>query len=322
MSLALAFGGAAIGMLAAPHLIAGERLSPIIGILLWSSVLLLRAALAVCVVVALVFLIPATQLFTLLTHWCFHAVIPFFATHLGFSGHSLGDAAVIVPAVVTAASLLSVGVGAWRGARAVSNWLKRSSLGPGPNSSVIVSGSDVVVAAAGFRSPRVVVSAGALLRLDDDELNAGLQHEWGHVVRGHRFVSLLGRACQGLSRFLPGGRRALKELDRHLERDADDYAVRKTGDPLALASAICKAAAGPARPRGPALASLAGEGLPDRLRRLSSPGAGPRRSMNMLSGALAIGLIVASLTLASAVPAIASSGTGQGSPLAAAAHCE
>jgi hypothetical protein len=182
----------------------------------------------------------------------------------------------------------------------------------------------VVVAAAGFRSPRVVVSAGALLRLDDEELNAGLEHEWGHVVRRHRFVSLLGRACQGLSRFLPGGRRALRELDLHLERDADDYAVRRTGDPLALASAICKAAAPPARLRGPALANLAGVGLADRLRRLSGAGTGPRRSMNVLSGALASGLIVAALALALTLPAVASAGIERASTTgpSQAAHCE
>ena len=79
-----------------------------------------------------------------------------------------------------------------------------------------MSGREVIVAAAGIRAPRVVVSAGALTTLDDAELEAGLQHEWGHVLRRHRFLSLLGQGCRAVSRFLPGGERALASLQLHL----------------------------------------------------------------------------------------------------------
>lgn len=299
-------------VLVAPHLLSQQRITPTSGIALWTAVMLLRAAVALAVVVAFIFFVPATELFALLTHWCLHGVIPFLATHLGFDGHSLG-AAVVVPALVMAVSLISVAFGAWRGARGVSRWLRRSSLGPGPASSVIIGGSDVVVAAAGLRAPQVVVSAGALVHLDDAELAAGLEHEWGHVRRRHRFVELAGEFCQALSRPLPGGKLALGSLRFHLERDADDYAVRRTGDPLALASAICKAAAAaPGPAKGPALAALGGSGVPERLRGLIGEHESERsRAGSRLARMLAGVMIVFTLGLVAVTPALASSSFGQ-----------
>jgi len=46
----------------------------------------------------------------------------------------------------------------------------------------------VLVAAAGLRKRRVVVSADALLNLDHEELAAALDDEYGHIVRRHRKV--------------------------------------------------------------------------------------------------------------------------------------
>ncbi|HYN69377.1 MAG TPA: M56 family metallopeptidase [Candidatus Eisenbacteria bacterium] len=307
--LAIAAALALAGLLASPHLMRQSRLAPADGIVLWSAVLGLRAAVAVCLVIVFVLFMPATQLFTLLTHWCFHAVIPFFATHLGFDGHSLGGAAILVPALVMAASLLSVGFGAWRGARAVRRWLRGSVLGPGPEHSVIVGGSEVIVAAAGLRAPQVVVSAGALLNLDDAELRAGLQHEWGHVTRRHRYISLFGQGCRAMSRFLPGGTAALDALQLDLERDADDYAVRRTGDPLALASAICKAATAQVESHGPAFARLGGSGVPERLRLLAHGGRPSiSRTGTRLARSTAAMMAVLALGLAAATPTLASSG--------------
>jgi hypothetical protein len=52
-----------------------------------------------------------------------------------------------------------------------------------------------------------------------------------------------------LGRPVPGTRAALRGLLLSLDRDADEFAVARTGDPLALASAICKVAGGSARRR-------------------------------------------------------------------------
>ncbi|MDQ3729188.1 MAG: M56 family metallopeptidase, partial [Actinomycetota bacterium] len=173
-------------------------------------------------------------------------------------------------------------------------------------------GSEIVVAAAGLRDPTVIVSTGALLRLDDAELNAGLQHEWGHVVRNHRVLSLVAEVCAGAARPLPGTKRALRNLKFHLERDADDYAVRRTGDRLALASAICKAAqAKPVHPSS-ALVSLAGSGISERLRLLACESRpNPSRLMTLGARTLAASLLVSTLGLLAATPTFGAGGVSE-----------
>jgi len=86
----------------------------------------------------------------------------------------------------------------------------------------------------------------ALGVMDEEELEASLAHEVGHVRRRHRPLLFVASVLAALGRLLPGTRSAERELAFNLERDADEYAVRETGDPLALASAICKAAGTPA----------------------------------------------------------------------------
>lgn len=309
-----ALAAAIAAILIVPHLLPQRRLAPWSGIMLWVAVLALRAVVAVSLAMMMVVYLPATELFRAITHWCVHAVLPVIATHLGFDGHRLGDAAILVPALALAASLLWVSFGVWRGARAIRGWLRRSSLGRGPHESLIVAGPDIVVAAAGLRRPRVVVSAGALLQLDDAELAAGVEHERGHIARRHRLIVLAGQLLLAVSRFLPGSIRALDSLQFHLERNADEYAVRRTGDPLALASAICKASidrAGVAP--DPALAGLSGGDAPERLRLLAEP---PGRSPAASAAArlLAAGAAGLTLALALSAPALASSGVDHAGP--------
>ena len=131
----------------------------------------------------------------------------------------------------------------------------------------MVSGADVFVGAAGIWRPRVVVSAGALAMLDDDELRAAIDHEYGHVSRRHRFVLLVAEVCRAFGRFVPGAHHAARELRFHLERDADRWAIARCNRPVALASAICKAAV--ARRDGDlAFATLAGGSVTRRVREL------------------------------------------------------
>jgi len=138
----------------------------------------------------------------------------------------------------------------------VSGLVRRGALGRGPGDSVIIGGPDVLLAAAGISRPRIVVSAGALLVLDDAELAAGIAHERGHIARRHRFVCLYAELCRALGRFLPGTTAAARALTFHLERDADAWALARRNDRYALASAICKAAV--SQRTSPALASLGG----------------------------------------------------------------
>lgn len=294
----------------APHLLSQSRLPARSGIALWLAILALRAVVALSLATIALVVLPATELFRLLTHWCLHGVIPFFTAHLGLDGHRFGDAAILVPSLVIAGFSLSAAFGIWRAIRAARAWLRGNSLGSGPRQSLVVGGSEVLVAAAGLRDPRVVVSTGALLHLDDAELAAGLEHEWGHVANRHRFIALLGHLFYGLSRVLPGGRRALGLLHFQLERDADEYAVRRTGDSLALASAISKVATAKAPVGGPALALLGGGGVPERLRLLLLGNAQrPGRLSRLVARGLALSATVLTLALMASLPVLAAAET-------------
>jgi Zn-dependent protease with chaperone function len=74
--------------------------------------------------------------------------------------------------------------------------LVRQALDRGPRNSLILGGPEVMFAVAGMAHPRVLVSAGALTALDDNELAAGLDHEQAHIAHRHRFVMLLALGCR------------------------------------------------------------------------------------------------------------------------------
>ena len=154
--------------------------------------------------------------------------------------------------------------------------LVRAPLGRGPQGSVIIGGDDVMLAAAGLAHPTLVVSAGALARLDDAELAAAIAHERAHIRRRHRYVLLYAELCRVLGRPLPGTARAVRQLRFHIERDADRSAVRERADRLALASAICKAATGATTRAG--MAALGGDGTAARVRELLQDVAVRRRA--------------------------------------------
>lgn len=285
----------------APYLLPRGNLAPMTGTALWLSVLTLRASLVVLAALIAVFYLPATELFQMLTHWCFHAAVPFITTHLGFSGHGVGDVAALLPGLVIGISAISAIFAVWRTARAMRCWVKRSTLGPGPGESVIIGGQEVVVAAAGIRGAKIVVSTGALTMLDEEELAASLEHERGHIARRHPYLVVAANIVFAVARPLPGSRDALRRLQFCLERDADEYAVDRTRNPIALASAICKAAADSQVP-GPAFATLAGSGAPARLRLLlDRPAAQPspwaeRAARGMIAALVGVVLLVAAIT--------------------------
>lgn len=293
---------------AAPYLLPPRTLAPMTGAVLWLSVLVLRALLVVVGALIVVLYLPATELFQLSTRWCVHAVIPFFATHLGFSGHRLGDAATLVPGLVLGLSLISALFAVWRTVRGVRRWLRRNTLGEGPGQSLIVGGSEVLLAAAGIRDAKVVVSTGALVKLDEDELAAGLEHERGHIAHRHPYLDLAGNIAFAVARVLPGSRDALRRLQFCLERDADEFAIGRIASPIALASAICKAAVDqPESTR--AMAGLAGFGTAARLRLLLDRSkARPSAVAELLGRTLIASLVALVLLTAALTPALAEAG--------------
>ena len=296
--MTLLLAAAVLAGIALPHLLRLDRVLPSTAIALWGSAVALRALSVLFGIAYLVFVFPATAAFNAVTHWCWHTIVPLLATHLGLDGHRLGDAAVVIASFAVAASVLSVGVGLVKAGRSVRRLLAHASVGVGPQQSVIVGGSGVLLAAAGITRPKVVVSAGALAVLDDEELAAGLDHERGHIARRHRFVLLLAELCRGIGRFLPGTRHAVAQLVFHIERDADHWALGRRHDHLALASAICKAATLGTR-SSPVLATLGGSAVRARLDQLMDGSADRAAALTSRSiRCAAVGLVALTLTLA------------------------
>jgi Zn-dependent protease with chaperone function len=306
-----------------PHLLRLRRVAPVTATVLWLTSLALRALTGFVAVTFLLFVLPRTDVFESLTHWCLHTVLPGLAAELDVEGHGMGDVSLFVPGIVLALSLLIACVRTARDAGAARRLVDSHVLGPGPGGSIIVSGPEVAFAVAGLARPRIVVSAGALASLDDAELAAGLDHERGHIARHHRFVVLLTAALSALGWVVPGTRRAAREIRFHLERDADLWALDQRNDRLALASVICKAATSAHPPGSAALARLGETGVRERLGLLLEDQPRPsglpsRAALN----ALAAAMVAFTVLLAAALPAAAVAGARADAHEAHHAHCD
>jgi Peptidase family M48 len=290
-----------------PHVLRLQRVPPTTAIVLWLSGLALRALAAVLAAIYVLYFLPRTGLFVELSHWC--GRLPVMGHQLNAEGHTVADIALHLPGIALVASLLYDSARTAREVRAARR-LVRQAVGRGPRNSLILGGPQVTFAVAGLAHPRVLVSAGALTTLDDDELTAGLDHEQAHIARRHRFVMLFALGCRALGRAIPGCDRSVRELVFHLERDADRWALRRHDDRLALASVICKSADVPTLPR--ALSNLGSVGAPERLRQLidDPPAPGVARLSRAGLRALATLMLLCTLVLAATVPAAAVAGAG------------
>jgi Zn-dependent protease with chaperone function len=307
-----ALASLAVVTVALPHVVRLDNARPATAAILWTAALTLRALTAVSVALFLVLVSPETTAFKVLTHWCEHSVLPFLGVHVDVHGHTMGAAAVLAPAALIAVSLGAALVATFRAARAVAATVRCWSLGAGPQGSVIIGGLDVVLAAAGLLHPRIVISAGALAVLDDDELAAGLAHEKGHIARRHHLLLTYAECCRAVARMLPGTRRAVSEFRFQLERDADEWALRRDHDPRALASAICKAATTRAAAE-PAMVTLGGGAIDRRLDELLRNGPRPTGSLRRrLVDSAAVLIVCVTLTSLVVIPAEAlAGGVGQ-----------
>ena len=241
------FGLVLTAAIATPHLLPLQRVTPIWAATTWLATLALRALLAVVAALFVFVHLPQTGLFEVLTHLCLHQVLPVLGTELGVSEHPVAHAAELLPAAVLVSSLIWLVFALTRSRIALARLLRRA-IGEGPGGSTVVRDPGLLVAATRLGRRRIVVSDAALRAMDAQELEASLAHENGHLMRRHRPILLAGSVLAAVARLLPGTDAARRELHFHLERDADEYAVACTRDPLALASAICKAAT--TAPRG------------------------------------------------------------------------
>jgi hypothetical protein len=218
----------------------------------------MRALLWLCISLLALFVLPATAVFGSLFGWCIDWQVPV-EGHVHIPGSAVGLVVCGVPALLMFGGVLHVLVQIRRAARAVGRAVSVGEVGPGPEGSTLIESSRVLLAAAGILRPRILLSTAALSALDSHELAAGIAHERAHISRRHRYVLIAANLCRGASWCLPGGRHALDQLAFQLERDADEAALARGDDRLALASAICKAALPHTGP-SPSLSALAGKG--------------------------------------------------------------
>ncbi len=89
--------------------------------------------------------------------------------------------------------------------------------------------------------PRIVVSAGTLELLGDEQLGAVLAHERGHARGRHGIVMLPFASMDTLLRWMPYVRHARTEVAALLEMAADDFAAKES-HPRHLAGALVEMA--------------------------------------------------------------------------------
>ena len=235
----------AAGAVCVPHALPLHRVAPRTAASVWLLALWLRALVMIASAIFFFVYLPQTHLFEEVARWCLHNVIPMLSGHHGFSGHPLAHLAVLLPGLMLAASVLWMLAGLVRAWVVLRLHLARRALGMGPEGATVVDDDAILVAVTRLGRAQILISRAALGAMDEAELAASLAHEQGHLQRRHRPVLLLGALLAALARPLPGTRAAQRGLVFNLERDADEYAVERTRDPLALASAIGKTASTP-----------------------------------------------------------------------------
>lgn len=112
--------------------------------------------------------------------------------------------------------------------------------------------------ATGFVRTRVVVSTGLVDTLTDEELEAVLAHEEGHVVRRDNLVILIANAAAMAFALVPGVRGCYAGLRRNQELAADLFARERVGDGLVVASSLHKFARLMLKPKSTSLGAAAG----------------------------------------------------------------
>jgi len=151
--------------------------------------------------------------------------------------------------------------------------------------------------AGGLWRPAVVLSTWLLEHLDPEELAAVFAHELVHVSRRDYLTRWAARVLRDATVYLPSAWYALAVVEMDEELHADAEAVKLTGRPLAMASALGKVWAGAlTSPRPLVLAGLpnyAGNSqalLEERLSRLMD-GKVEQKSSAMVRGLAGLGIL-------------------------------
>ena len=152
----------------------------------------------------------------------------------------------------------------------------------------VINHAKPLVYCVGGRRRGVVLTTGAIVALDPDELSAVLAHERAHLRQRHMQLVILADGLRCGLGWIPGVRAASDEIAELVELCADD-AARQATDGRTVASALLTLAAGP-MPLG-ALGASTGV-TRARLSRLLDPPAAPRQPVVAVSGAILSSLAV------------------------------
>lgn len=158
------------------------------------------------------------------------------------------------------------------------------------------------------RHGQVVLTTATLQALDPDQIAAVLAHERAHLRGRHHLAVQSMSSLRRAFPFVPAFACAAGEVARLTEMVADDAAVRRPGDRLALATALVRLAEHPT-PMG--ALGAGGSGALPRVRRLArpEPPLGIRGRLCALTGIAVLALVP---LVVSAAPALA---------VASAAYC-
>ena len=155
---------------------------------------------------------------------------------------------------------------------------------------------------------RVHVTTGALGLLDDEELEAAITHEHGHLNKRHHRTLVAVDALSAAVRWLGLLRSYPSSVRRLIELDADDYAAARCGR-LTVARALLAMSASPCPDPAPGTShSLVGGDPARRIRRLLQSGPA-RPAPPRLTSVVGAILIVLTPFAASLGPAVSLSGT-------------
>jgi Zn-dependent protease with chaperone function len=140
-----------------------------------------------------------------------------------------------------------------------------------PQVRLLLARGDSEPAAFGISRWTIVLPPRAAFDLTEDELRALLAHELAHLVRGDSLWLYISRAVCSCLAFQPLNHLARREWQRTAEFLCDNWAVSRTGAPLALARCLTEVASW--RLAGPASAAILAatgrkSGLVDRIERL------------------------------------------------------
>jgi hypothetical protein len=180
----------------------------------------------------------------------FGLLVPSYIAH---EPHNSGEEVGWPMTLLASASIIGLGLAAWRGFAAwratrklLKEWLADSSpiALPGATAPAFrLAHSAPLLALVGVFRPRIFVSERLLEILSPEELAAAVQHELGHRAANDNLKRITLRACRDVLTVIPTGRRLDRAWADSAECAADEYAARQNEEAsLNLASALVKIA--------------------------------------------------------------------------------